>query len=88
VTLKGELIEKSGTMSGGGKPKTGGMSNVVVQEFTEEQIRECEGAMTTLSQQVMKLKEERPRFEEMKRHNGKRSHENSLALQKSLFELQ
>ena len=30
VTLKGELIEKSGTMSGGGKPRTGGMSNVIV----------------------------------------------------------
>jgi len=42
VTLKGELIEKSGTMSGGGKPKTGGMSHVSVQEFSEEQIREAE----------------------------------------------
>ena len=30
VTLKGELIEKSGTMSGGGKPKTGGMSSIIV----------------------------------------------------------
>lgn len=30
VTEKGELIEKSGTMSGGGKPRTGGMSNKVV----------------------------------------------------------
>jgi structural maintenance of chromosome 4 len=36
VTLQGQLIEKSGTMSGGGKPRTGGMSNVVVQEFTED----------------------------------------------------
>jgi len=30
ITLKGELIEMSGTMSGGGKPKTGGMSNVSI----------------------------------------------------------
>jgi structural maintenance of chromosome 4 len=42
VTLKGELIEKSGTMSGGGKPKTGGMSNVIVQEYTDEEIKESE----------------------------------------------
>ena len=27
VTLKGELIEMSGTMSGGGKPRTGGMGS-------------------------------------------------------------
>ena len=40
VTLKGELIEKSGTMSGGGKPRTGGMSSAIVQEFSEEQIKE------------------------------------------------
>jgi chromosome segregation ATPase len=42
VTLKGELIEKSGTMSGGGKPRTGGMSNVLVQEFSDEEIKESE----------------------------------------------
>ena len=42
VTLKGELIEKSGTMSGGGKPRTGGMSNVIVQEFSDEEIKESE----------------------------------------------
>lgn len=30
VTLKGELIEMSGTMSGGGKPKSGGMSSVTI----------------------------------------------------------
>jgi chromosome segregation ATPase len=38
VTLKGDLIEKSGTMSGGGKPKTGGMSSTLVQEYSDEQI--------------------------------------------------
>jgi structural maintenance of chromosome 4 len=26
VTLKGEMIEKTGTMSGGGRPRKGGMS--------------------------------------------------------------
>lgn len=32
VTLNGELIETSGTMSGGGKPKKGGMSNKLVDD--------------------------------------------------------
>lgn len=83
VTLKGELIEKSGTMSGGGKPKTGGMSNVVVQEFTEDQIKECEFQMQAMNQQVQAHKEQRPQLEEMKRQNTKRAHENNLALQKA-----
>jgi len=48
VTLKGELIEKSGTMSGGGKPRTGGMNNVIVQEFSDDQINECEYQVNTL----------------------------------------
>ena len=50
VTLKGELIEKSGTMSGGGRPKTGGMSSVIVQEYSEDQIKECEAIVQQLSQ--------------------------------------
>jgi chromosome segregation ATPase len=36
VTLKGEKIEKSGTMTGGGKPRTGGMSSRFVEEFSED----------------------------------------------------
>ncbi len=35
VTKNGELIELSGTMSGGGKPKSGLMSAKIVDEFTE-----------------------------------------------------
>ena len=50
VTLKGELIEKSGTMSGGGRPKTGGMSSVIFQEYSEDQIKECEAIVQQLSQ--------------------------------------
>lgn len=48
MTLKGELIEKSGTMSGGGKPRTGGMSNVLVQEFSDEEIKESENLVQSL----------------------------------------
>lgn len=42
VTLSGELIELSGTISGGGKPRSGGMSSKMVEEFTDDQIQECE----------------------------------------------
>jgi structural maintenance of chromosome 4 len=52
VTLKGELIEKSGTMSGGGKPRTGGMSNVLVQEFSDEEIKESENLVQSLILQI------------------------------------
>ena len=36
VTLKGELIEISGVMSGGGRPKQGAMGNKIVEEFSDE----------------------------------------------------
>ena len=37
VTLKGELIEVSGIMSGGGnKPKQGLMGTKIVEEFSED----------------------------------------------------
>jgi structural maintenance of chromosome 4 len=52
VTLKGELIEKSGTMSGGGKPKTGGMSNVIIQEYSDEEIKEAEINVQSILQQI------------------------------------
>jgi len=35
VTLGGELIELSGTMAGGGKPRKGGMSAKLVEEFSD-----------------------------------------------------
>jgi structural maintenance of chromosome 4 len=40
VTLSGEMIEISGTMSGGGKPKKGGMSNKesLIEEFSQDYL--------------------------------------------------
>ena len=42
VTLQGELIELSGTIAGGGRPRSGGMSSKLVEEFSEGQIQECD----------------------------------------------
>jgi hypothetical protein len=39
-------------MSGGGKPKTGGMSNVIVQEYTDEQINEAQIRVDTLQKEI------------------------------------
>eukprot|EP00347_Sterkiella_histriomuscorum_P021716 403333013 len=66
VTEKGELIEKSGTMSGGGRPRTGGMSSKPVQEFSEDQIKELEQSVERSTLQVNQLKEERPQLETQK----------------------
>ena len=45
MTENGELIELSGTMAGGGKPRRGGMSSKFVEEFTDAQINEAEEAL-------------------------------------------
>lgn len=42
VTLQGELIELSGTIAGGGRPRSGGMSSKLVEEFSDAQIEECD----------------------------------------------
>ena len=41
-TLTGDLIEVQGTMSGGGKPRSGGMSSRPVEEYSEAEVREFE----------------------------------------------
>jgi len=50
VTLRGEIIEASGVMSGGGRPPRGLMSNKIIEEFSEEQIRQVTQAITDLEQ--------------------------------------
>ena len=42
VTLGGELIELSGTMAGGGKPRRGGMAAKLVDEFSDEELTQAE----------------------------------------------
>lgn len=42
VTLKGETIEVTGTMSGGGQPQKGRMGSKITEEFTSEQIKKME----------------------------------------------
>lgn len=51
VTINGELIENSGTMSGGGKPRRGGMSS---KEFTEDYSQDYINRLTQEYENMVK----------------------------------
>eukprot|EP01022_Parablepharisma_sp_SALTPOND_P001113 TRINITY_DN1055_c0_g5_i1.p1 TRINITY_DN1055_c0_g5~~TRINITY_DN1055_c0_g5_i1.p1 ORF type:complete len:878 (+),score=153.99 TRINITY_DN1055_c0_g5_i1:5959-8592(+) len=59
VTLKGDVIEISGTMSGGGKPRRGGMSAVQrgEDELSPEQILRLENELELTKAQLKEIKE-------------------------------
>lgn len=53
VTLKGEIIEISGTMSGGGQPMRGRMgSKIVNDEYTVESIKKMQDTLTRDEQEL------------------------------------
>lgn len=45
VTLKGEIIEVTGTMSGGGQPSRGRMGSKLTEEYTTEQLKKMEDTL-------------------------------------------
>ena len=45
VTLKGELIEVTGTMSGGGRPQKGRMGTKVVEELSADSIKQMQNSL-------------------------------------------
>lgn len=56
VTLNGELIDKSGTMSGGGNTvKKGLMSSKLVADTTKEQVQKLEGDRDSLEQKFQEF---------------------------------
>lgn len=56
VTLHGELIDKSGTMSGGGNTvKKGLMSSKLVADTTKEQVQKLEGDRDSLEQKFQEF---------------------------------
>lgn len=58
VTLTGELIDKSGTMSGGGNTvKRGLMSSKLVADTTKEQVQKLEGDRDSLEQKFQEFLE-------------------------------
>lgn len=69
VTLDGELIDKSGTMSGGGKTvKRGLMSSKLVAETTQEQVAKLESDRDTLEKRFQDFLEQQREHESRLRY--------------------
>ena len=64
VTLDGQLIDKSGTMSGGGtKVAKGGMSSKLASDVTKEQVAKMEVDRDAVEQEYNQLQESRQELE-------------------------
>ncbi|XP_066363089.1 structural maintenance of chromosomes protein 4-like [Miscanthus floridulus] len=80
VTLGGELFEKSGTMSGGGKRVQRGMMGTAIREsFSEEAIKTAENELTKLVDELNKLRE---------KMNDAKKHYRSMEDAKSRLEME
>ncbi len=55
VTLKGELIEVTGTMSGGGRPQKGRMGTKVVEELSVDVIKQMESTLKNDENEIRDL---------------------------------
>ena len=75
-------------MSGGGKQRTGGMSSVVVHEYSEEQIKDLEIQINNDNIQLAKLKEEKPGIEASKLANQKKLQQSQTQASKLRIELE
>ncbi|EGD82304.1 Smc4l1 protein [Salpingoeca rosetta] len=65
VTLKGQLIDTSGTMSGGGnKVQRGGMSSTLAEEVSPAELESLERELEQLVQRQRKAREQRSTWEE------------------------
>ncbi|XP_060623569.2 structural maintenance of chromosomes protein 4 isoform X3 [Anolis sagrei] len=65
VTLQGQIIEQSGTMTGGGgKPMKGRMGSSVVAETSEDQVNEMESQLQKNSQKAKQYQECKVQLEE------------------------
>ncbi|XP_013923418.1 PREDICTED: structural maintenance of chromosomes protein 4 isoform X1 [Thamnophis sirtalis] len=81
ITLQGQLIEQSGTMTGGGgKVMKGRMGSSVIVETSEEEVHEMESQLQTKSQKAMLCQEQKTQLEEIiaKLHKNIREMKNTL----------
>ncbi|XP_062988100.1 structural maintenance of chromosomes protein 4 [Elgaria multicarinata webbii] len=66
VTLQGQIIEQSGTMTGGGgKVMKGRMGSSAVVETSEDEVNEMESHLQKNSQKAMQYQEQKVQLEEM-----------------------
>ncbi|XP_073435068.1 structural maintenance of chromosomes protein 4 [Dendrobates tinctorius] len=65
VTLQGQIIEQSGTMTGGGgKVMKGRMGNSVVVEFSEDQFQKMEAKLKSDTEKAAAMQDRKVRLEE------------------------
>ncbi|NXC75052.1 SMC4 protein, partial [Anhinga anhinga] len=64
VTLQGQIIEQSGTMSGGGKIMKGRMGSSVVLDVSVEEVNKMESQLQKDSERAVQCEEEKLQLEE------------------------
>jgi structural maintenance of chromosome 4 len=89
VTLDGKLIDKSGTMSGGGnKISRGGMSSRFVTEITQDMLSELEHQRVKIEDEWKEFNEKRKEYELQLEKRQDEIPRLELALTKSEMDLQ
>ncbi|KAI1842949.1 hypothetical protein JX266_010802 [Neoarthrinium moseri] len=89
VTLAGELIDKSGTMSGGGTTvKKGAMSSKLVADISKEQVAELEESRDVLEQKFQKFQDQQRELESRLRQLKEQIPQLDTKMQKINLEIQ
>ncbi|KAF2121808.1 nuclear condensin-like protein complex subunit Smc4 [Lophiotrema nucula] len=89
VTLDGQLIDKSGTMSGGGsRPAKGGMSSKLVADVSKDQVVKMEQDRDTLQESFDKLQKQQRIFDNELRDLQKQIPQLETKAQKIALELE
>ncbi|ETE72783.1 Structural maintenance of chromosomes protein 4, partial [Ophiophagus hannah] len=81
ITLQGQVIEQSGTMTGGGgRVMKGRMGSSVIVETSEEEVHKMESQLQKQSQKAMLCQEQKAQLEEIiaKLHKNIREMKNTL----------
>ncbi|PNJ73136.1 SMC4 isoform 12 [Pongo abelii] len=81
VTLQGQIIEQSGTMTGGGsKVMKGRMGSSLVIEISEEEVNKMESQLQNDSKKAMQIQEQKVQLEErvVKLRHSEREMRNTL----------
>ena len=87
VTLDGQLIDVSGTMSGGGtRVAKGGMSSKLVAETSKEQVSKLEVDRDQLEQELQKLQEKQRELEGNLKDHNKQIPQLETTIQKTILE--
>ena len=87
VTLDGQLIDVSGTMSGGGtRVAKGGMSSKLVAETSKNQVSKLEVDRDQLEQELQKLQEKQRELEGTLKDHNKQIPQLETAIQKTNLE--